>query len=411
MTAASETPTNATDLAERALIGALLADPSRVRDVRDWLRPSDINHPKARAIYQTLTELHRHGRTVTIRELPVVIAADDGAHPTITAQDLHAYVQATSAASQQLGTQHLRSNHVIYARRVLEAAARRIVAIAGSRIQEATELSRDNPHLGAGDITATLAQTQQRLATLGQRLRHAQGSPGSLITAALGGPIQDTPSQECAGIEPVGSWLGAPSGPLTIRAVLEAERELLTSCLTNPALHAELAGWLIPQDFSRPEHAATWAAFNALAQAGTSIDYVTLAWQCQRHNPNHNSPGPSADQLATMARHTPGSPGPAVATVAQASLLRHTDAAREQVHAIAHNHAADALTVVSTAEKTYREIGEHARRLSGANGTTTSRISAALNPTTPVGIPPRGVSLPPTRPPDESPQRDYRRGR
>ena len=52
MTTAPETPTNATDLAERALIGALLADPNRVRDVRDWLRPSDLHHPKARAIYQ-----------------------------------------------------------------------------------------------------------------------------------------------------------------------------------------------------------------------------------------------------------------------------------------------------------------------------------------------------------------------
>jgi replicative DNA helicase len=399
VTTAPETPTNATDLAERALIGALLADPSRVRDVRDWLRPSDVHEPKARAIYQTLTELHRHGRTVTIRELPLVIAADDGAHPTVTAQDLHAYVQATPAASQQLGTQHLRSNHVIYARRVLEAAARRIVAIAGSRIQEATEHCRDNPHLGAGDITATLAQTQQRLAALGQRLRHAQGSPGSLITAALGGPTHDTPVQKRDGIEPAGIWPGAPSGPLTIRAVLEAERELLTSCLTNPALHAELAGWLTPTDFSRPEHAATWAAFNALAQAGTPIDYVTLAWQCQRHNPDYNSLGLSADQLATMARHPPGSPGAAVATVAHAALLRHTDAARQQVQAIAEDRAADALTVVSAAEKAYRAVGEHARRL---YGTTPSPISTALNPTNPPsGRSPHWSTPPPTRPPDE----------
>ena len=55
MTTVPETPINATELAERALIGALLADPSRVRDVRDWLRPSDVNQPKARAIYHTLT--------------------------------------------------------------------------------------------------------------------------------------------------------------------------------------------------------------------------------------------------------------------------------------------------------------------------------------------------------------------
>jgi len=397
VTTAPETPTNATDLAERALIGALLADPSRVRDVRDWLRPSDVHEPKARAIYQTLTELHRHGRTVTIRELPMVIAADDGAHPTITAQDLHAYVQVIPAASQQLGTQHLRSNHVIYARRVLEAAARRIVAIAGSRIQEATEHCRDNPHLGAGDITATLAQTQQRLAALAQRLRQAQGFPGSLISAALGGSVQDTPASE-----PFEIRQGPASGPLTIRAVLEAEREILASCLTNPALHAELARWLTPTDFSRPDHAATWAAFNTLAQAETPIDYITLAWQCQRHNPDHNSPGLPADQLATMARHTPGSPDSAVATVAHASLLRHTDAAHQQVQAIAQDRAADALTVVSTAEKAYRNVGVHALRLSG---TIPSRISAALDSSRPEAQP-RWAP-----PPPDIPRPDQRRSR
>ena len=198
----------------------------------------------------------------------------------------------------------------------------------------------------------------------------------------------------------------APSGPLTIRAVLEAERELLASCLTNPTLHAELAGWLTPTDFSRPDHAATWAAFNTLAQAGTPLDYVTAAWQCQRPNPDHNSPGLSADQLATMARHTPGPPGPAVATVAHASLLRHTDAAHDHVQAITHNHAADTLTVVSTAEKAYREVGEHARRLSS---TIPSRISAALNPTNPPsGHSPHWSTPPPPRPPD---QPEHRRTR
>ena len=167
-----------------------------------------------------------------------------------------------------------------------------------------------------------------------------------------------------------------------------------------------MTSWLTPQDFSRPEHAATWSALNALAQAGTPIDYVTLAWQCQRHNPDHNSPGLSPDQLATMARHIPGSPGAAVATVAHASLLRHTDAARDHVQAIAQNHAADTLTVVSAAEKAYRDVGDHARRLSGT--IAVSRISAALNPTNaPSGQSPHWS----TPPPDQPHQREHRRAR
>ena len=92
-----------------------------------------------------------------------------------------------------------------------------------------------------------------------------------------------------------------------------------------------------------------------------------------------------------------------MATVAHAALLRHTDAACEQVQAITEDRTAAALTVVSTAEKAYRDVGEHARRLSG---TPVSPISAALNPTIPLGTEPRWISLPPTQPPDESPQRD-----
>jgi replicative DNA helicase len=98
--------------------------------------------------------------------------------------------------------------------------------------------------------------------------------------------------------------------PLTTRAVIEAEREVLTACLTDPATRGALLGWLTPQDFCRPEHAATWAAFGALTKAGTPIDYVTVAWECERRNPDYDSPGLPAGQLATMAAQTPGSPVP-----------------------------------------------------------------------------------------------------
>jgi replicative DNA helicase len=184
VTAPSEPATSAADLAERALVGALLWDSGRVRDVRDWLRPGDLNHWKARSIYQTLTGLDRDGRSVPVTDLPAVIAAGtyhDSRQGAITAVDLHTYMRATPAtppASAQFPDQLVRSNHVVYARRVLEAAARSMVTVAGSRIQEAAEHSREYPDLGAGALAATLAHTQQRLQVLGERLRHAQGHRG-----------------------------------------------------------------------------------------------------------------------------------------------------------------------------------------------------------------------------------------
>jgi hypothetical protein len=348
-----------------------------------------------------------------------VIAAGtyhDSRQGAITAVDLHTYMRATPAtppASAQFPDQLVRSNHVVYARRVLEAATRYMVAVAGSRIQEAAEHSREYPDLGAGALAATLAHTQQRLQVLGERLRHAQGSPGSLITAALGGPIPDTlPADELLP-EPAGIQSGPGTPPLTTRAVIEAEREVLTACLTDPSTRAALLGWLTPEDFCRPEHAATWAAYATLTKAGTPIDYVTLAWECERHHPDHDSPGLQADQLATMARHIPALPGPAVRTIAHASLLRHTDTAREQVQAIAEDRTTDALTVVSAAADAYREVEHHARRLSGTT-TAVGRASAALNLTThtpPGGKPPHWPTPPPTRPPDQPPQPDHSRGR
>ena len=116
---------------------------------------------------------------------------------------------------------------------------------------------------------------------------------------------------------------------------------------------------------------------------------MTLAWECERHHPEYDSPGLPADQLATMARHTPGLPGPAVRTIAHASLLRHTDTAREHVQAIANDRTTDALTAVSAADA-YRDVEHHARRLSGTT-TAVSRASAALNPT-------HTPARPPTRP-------------
>jgi hypothetical protein len=136
---------------------------------------------------------------------------------------------------------------------------------------------------------------------------------------------------------------------------------------------------------------------------------VTLAWECERHHPDYDSAGLRIDQLSIMARHTPGLPGPAVRTVAHASLLRHTDAAREQVQGIADDRTTDALTVVSAAADAYREVEHQARRLSGT--TVVSRASAALNPAAPGSRQPHWTAPPPPRPPDQPPQRDHQRGR
>jgi hypothetical protein len=62
------------DLAARALLGALLWEPSRIRDVSGWLEPADFDHWAHCAIYQTLTGLIADGRPVVLQDLPGILA-------------------------------------------------------------------------------------------------------------------------------------------------------------------------------------------------------------------------------------------------------------------------------------------------------------------------------------------------
>ncbi|MGH3810535.1 MAG: hypothetical protein ACRDRU_28740 [Pseudonocardiaceae bacterium] len=65
--------------------------------------------------------------------------------------------------------------------------------------------------------------------------------------------------------------------------------------------------------------------------------------------------------------------------------------------------------MVSAAADAYREVGDHARRLTGTT-TAVSRASAALDsPGTPPGIPPPSPAPPPARAPEEPPRRDHQR--
>src|SRR5215211_1395471 len=64
-----------TDLASAAVLGALLWDPRRVRDVMDWLEPADFPHPIHRAVYATLVGLVAAAEPVNLLELPATLAS------------------------------------------------------------------------------------------------------------------------------------------------------------------------------------------------------------------------------------------------------------------------------------------------------------------------------------------------
>jgi hypothetical protein len=63
------------DFASAAVLGAVLWDPRRLREVMDWLEPDDFLHPVHRAVYATVSGLVAAGEPVDLMRLPAVLAS------------------------------------------------------------------------------------------------------------------------------------------------------------------------------------------------------------------------------------------------------------------------------------------------------------------------------------------------
>jgi len=121
------------DLASAAVLGAVLWDPRRVREVMDWLEPDDFLHPVHRAIYATVTGLVAAGEPVDLMRLPAALASGrfhevhvDPSEPgPLGAAALHTLLSFTPATRGGRYDEQPRSEHVRYAQLVLEASVRR----------------------------------------------------------------------------------------------------------------------------------------------------------------------------------------------------------------------------------------------------------------------------------------------
>ena len=51
--------------AERAVTGAILLDPDRLEDVRNWLEPQDFGGTAERVVYEKMTVMAHDARAIT----------------------------------------------------------------------------------------------------------------------------------------------------------------------------------------------------------------------------------------------------------------------------------------------------------------------------------------------------------
>lgn len=400
MTAAAmeEEPT-AADLAERALLGALLWDPQRAHEVAGWLRGEDFQRPAHAAIYQTITGLQADGEPVDLRTLPRVLAsgryhdlhvARDGTGP-LGAAALHSLLSMTPATPRAVDGpfDHVpeRSEHVRYARIVLDGSIRRRLGELGSRVGQYAAHLAGVPSDDAGEhLQVALADVDAQLDALTGRREHAERAT-SPIAAALDPQPRPArpagPAARRAGADTGGAELPsiAPEHqPLTSAQVRQAEHRFIAAAISCPPVRALLEERALPTDFLDPQVGATWHAIQTLRRRGEPVDLVLVADAVERQG-EHPTLGPGlrpAQLLDLHTRHPDVVDGyRAAEAVLRAALTRTAAQAAGRLHELGTGPQPNSANALSTARTAIYDAAAAVRRLTG---TAPSAAAAALTP-------------------------------
>jgi replicative DNA helicase len=248
--------------AERAVLGALLLDPTQT-DAVDWLRPDDFGIPQHEIAFRTILAVHDGDEPATPeRVLAAALADPDARRNRVDGPFLHTLIATTPAASRA----------ALYGRMVLEASIHRAVAHHAGHLDYVAQ---------AAPLETALEETaaaQEHVTRLEQRWR-------AVAEGAAEPPYE--PSHDPA------------STPPPDPHALPAETRLLASLLGNPGQLTGIRGWLEPDDLSHPGLRATYTALCRLHSRGDPIDYITVAWEVGRAD---NSARLSPDDLAALSR-------------------------------------------------------------------------------------------------------------
>lgn len=412
MSAADPRSQAAGDLAAQALLGALLWEPSRTRDVSDWLEPADFEHWAHRAIYQTLTGLIADGRPVALQDLPGILArgeyhdahVDSTGIGPLSASAVHTLLAMTPATPDrahrdQGGT--ARSEHVRYARIVLDNSVRRQVTAAGTRIEQLGRAAAEyDAQHGADAMNPALSGVRAALERLGGRVAQAH-SDGVSIVDALSGPPQipllTQPAEPAAGMSAaaVPNATAAPSSA----EIERAERALVGACLVSSEVRSAAAEWLRPEDFASADAAQTWRVVLDMIQRGDPVDFVLVAVEVETARavaqvadlePAGFNP-PTLHRLAERGDRLAGHR--AAEVIGRAALQSVTRRVRTELDGLAGDRAVGARTLLQNAQQAVDTAQRTSRRLSGQSAPS---IAAAIF-TAPGAPAPAAAAVPPPR--------------
>lgn len=338
---------NPRDFAETALLGTLLHEPGRVREL-DWLDAEDFYSSAHQQVFTAVGDLVAEADTAAggppAEPESAVEGVDPvavwqrvqqqaefaaGQHPSLTAPGLHTLMQTAPPAHS--------TQPAVYASMVLESSIRRQISQDGMRVGQASSHSTQ-----LATMLDDVGHALQHLQDVEQRWHHTnpETQRGQLDAAA------DTLRPE------------AP----TAEQRTEAEGALVEHVLARPELLDELPN-LEQGDFADPAVAATLhAAAEVHADpSGPQVDPVTVAWHQQRRGQDGLTP----QQLASATQYSPaGDPQFYAEVVLRGSLASRSNTAAETVQRVAQDPTLQPEAVLETARAAWSDVQRTAHRAS-----------------------------------------------
>ena len=323
---------DATQLAERASLGALLTDPDRIGDVTQWLRAGDFTHPWHSAIYTALREQHAARAQITVQGVAAALTGRLG----VRRADLPELAGLVNAAPHQ-------PDPVGYSRMVAESGLRREVTGQGVLLRAAalhTALSGDaHPVTGGCDLV------EAALDSVARRWSAARGGPVLADTT----PIPLRAAARSSEVRLGADKLLRHHPPRDPRTEREHEIALVGALVAHPDQIPAVARWLPPTRITDPAWRTVYAAAIDLTEHREAVDEVTVAWAVRAPS-HHGSPVPDLSDLTdtvAAARFIP--PGAAARTVAGDQLRRLADVGTDQLHRAAANPGVLLTDLIGTA--------------------------------------------------------------
>jgi replicative DNA helicase len=260
--------------AERSAIGALLLEPDRFADVREWLEPGDFHGTAERQAYEAICAVGARGQELS------PAAVDHELRNRRTSPPLLADGAYLVGCMQLCPTP---ARAAVYGRMVLEMSIRRRVVNQGTRLRQRAEKAVTSHDLNL--VFAQVDSARRNVERLHQREAQAtrSHSPTPLLAPGLDalarrGSREDVP----------------------------AERTAIHALVDQPTALDVVTRWLSPTDFSDAECSGLYGEMTALHEAKSPIDRVTLAWRAMRVGLS----GPVCDSLVSPRDPATVSPDP-----------------------------------------------------------------------------------------------------